>query len=278
MRFDFQIAHTNDGSGDLKVLLISLLKEAMTEAYIEEDEIIERTDEEIEEWIEITYCHAMDDKFITGFKLLLDENENLKKVINYFSKKLQEADNIHLVIKYSDEKMRKIFEQYSREIYENEMKLREVMSFIFLDAYKKEYYDLLKEINVRIQKLNNNYPDEEYYNAHLENEFFFLLFSDYRKLDEVKQIKQSDLMEAILGSDDYNGLKQKILNRGIVSENYRQFIAGIKGYLESIENLRNCIAHNRSISETIRENYEHAKNGLEKSIQAFWERIKQEEQ
>ena len=67
-------------------------------------------------------------------------------------------------------------------------------------------------------------------------------------------------------------LKQNILNRGIVNKKYREFLAKIKSNLESIENLRNCIAHNRSIRDDIRENYEHAKDGLKDSIDAFFER------
>lgn len=271
MKTEWQIIHTHANPDDLRIELLTLLKEAFGEEYIE------KTIEEIEGAIEIKYGHHSNDKFITGFTLFLDEDQKIAEIIKIFGGKMQDAENINLVLKFYDEKTLVNFNQYSQEIFEMEMKLREVMSFIFLATYRDDYYDLLREINIRIQKLNNNYPDESYYTAHYENEFFFLLFSDYLKLDRLKEIKPSELILEIVDSENYDSLKQKFTNRGIAKEEYREFMAEVKQNLEPIENLRNCIAHNRSITDTIRENYLHAKEGLEESIYNFWNSIQNAE-
>ena len=41
-------------------------------------------------------------------------------------------------------------------------------------------------------------------------EFFFLLFSDYIRIDHLKKIDQSDLIDIIVNSNDYDELKQNI--------------------------------------------------------------------
>ncbi|GAH48651.1 unnamed protein product, partial [marine sediment metagenome] len=241
MRVDFQIVHSYNSSDDVKSKLLSLLKETLA------DEYIETTDEEIEEWIQIKYNHPSNDKFITGFSLFLDKEENTNGIIIGFSKKLHDSDDIYLVLKFFDENMSGKFKSYAEEIFEIEMALRHVLSFIFIDTYRDDYFNLLKEIKVKLQRFNGkNIPRENHYKAHLENEFFFLLFSDYTKLDKLKEIEQPDLIEAISESDNYDTFRRKVLNRGIVDEKYRKFLAEIKENLQAMENLRNCIAHNGS--------------------------------
>ena len=107
-------------------------------------------------------------------------------------------------------------------------------------------------------------------------EFFFLLFSDYIRIDHLKKIDQSDLIDIIVNSNDYDELKQNIQNRGIIKEKYQDLIASIKQNLEPIENMRNCIAHNRSFTDTILENYQQAKVNLDKVIKEFWEELENE--
>jgi hypothetical protein len=166
-------------------------------------------------------------------------------------------------------------QMYSKEIFDLEMKLREVISFIFLDTYKKDFYNLLKDIDLKTQPRNgNNRSDEEYFKKHFENEFFFLRFSDYIRLNNLKEFKKSDLIEMIINSNKYDDLKQKLQNRGIVKEKYQDFLAGIKQNLDPIEKMRNCIAHNRSSTETVVNNYIKAKENLEQDISEFWDEVK----
>jgi hypothetical protein len=272
LRVDFQFVYPNDVIDDVRSKLIDLLKETFEEMYIE------KPAEDIVSFIEVKYIHKNSKYFIVGFSLFAAEEDKTTEIINSFGRKLQDSNSVTLVSKFLDENMYEKYRQYSKEIFEMESKLREIITFIFLDNYKDQNYNLLKEINVNIKKLNSSsFPDEPYFRSHFENEFFFLLFSDYIKLDELKEIRQPELTKAILDSEDFDAFKKRIISRGIVKEKYREFLAKIKENLTSIEDLRNCIAHNRSVSDKVGENYQLAKDGLERSIEAFWDDIQRKE-
>ena len=276
MNVDFQIIHSFTDGELLKNNLLLLLKyifdESTTVSTIEEQPPnIE--DWSIFNWIETKYNHQSDgDKYIAGF--VLDLEEDLEEITLEFGKKLQEDENIYLVTKYNDEGMQVEHKEYAKTIFVLEMRLREVISFIFLDTYKEDYHNLLKEVDVKIQ---HNTPDTEYYNKHFENEFFFLLFSDYIKLNSVIKLDKLDLMKIIIDSNEYADLKQKIQSRGIIKEEYNDFLAGIKQYLEPIENIRNCIAHHRSFSSRMVMNYDRGYNNLDRKINEFWDELQDED-
>jgi len=286
MKVDFQIIHSFKPK-KLKENLLSLLKETIKESTTiqieieEEPEIIENWS--IFDWIEVKYNIHSDDKYIAGFSLDTEcEVENFKKLTKEFGQKLQSNSGISLVIKYNDEAMMTNYQNYVKEIFELEMKLREAISFIFLDTYKEDYYNLLKDVNVKTQPISqNSQPDENYFKSHFENEFFFLLFSDYTKLDNQKDLEQHDLIDMISDSDSYEDLKQKIQNRGICKKKYQDFLAEIQRNLDPIEKVRNCIAHNRSIERSndnrMIVDYENSIDRLKKSIDDFWVNIKNDQ-
>jgi len=280
MKVNFQIINSFDDNVNLKEYLLSFLKETFDESISMTIEIEERP-AKIEEWsifdwVEVKYNYLLENnKFIAGFNLEVPE-ANIT-IISEFGQKLQDNDDIHLILKYNDEVTQKEYKYYAKEIYDLEMGLREIISFIFLNTYKEDYYNLLRETRVKAQRLDkNNIPNKEYYESHFENEFFFLLFSDYIKINELKELKSLDLIEIITNSNDYDDLKQKIQNRGIVKEKYQDFLAGIKQNIDSIEKIRNCIAHNRSFTETVVNNYVEAKKNLEHDISDFWDEAKEE--
>ena len=277
MKVDFQIIHSFTDGELLKSNLLLLLKNIFDESTTISTEIEEQPnnieDWSIFNWIETKYNHRSDgDKYIAGF--ILELEENFKEIIQEFGTKLQEDENIFLVTKYDDEGMQVEYKEYAKKIFVLEMRLREVISFIFLDTYKEDYHNLLEEIDVNIIHKD---LDAEYYTCHFENEFFFLLFSDYLKINNVKKIKELDLMEIIINSNEYGDLKQKIQNRGIIKEVYNDFLARIKRDLKPIENFRNCIAHNRSFTDTMVMNYEGANNNLDVTIDEFWGGVQDED-
>jgi hypothetical protein len=155
------------------------------------------------------------------------------------------------------------------------MKLREVLSFIFIEVYGQSFYSLLQEVDVKIA--TKEVPNEAYYKKHLENEFFFLLFSDYIKLNERKPVKNGILLDLIKQSIDFDSLKNKLTSSPISNEKYHDFLASIKERLDAIDKLRNCVAHNRSIPEDIRGNYNMSKELLLKSISEFWDELNHED-
>jgi len=280
MKVNFQIIHSFGNNMNLKENLLSFLKETFDESTTLTIEIEEKQDKieewSIFDWIEIKYNYLSENnKYIAGFNLEVPEG-NIA-IISEFGQKLQDDDNVYLVLKYNDEVMQSEHQIYSKEIFDLEMKLREIISFIFLDTYKKDFYNLVKDIDVTIQPLNgNNRADEEYFKKHFENEFFFLPFSGYIRINNLKELKKSDLIDTIINSNKFDDLKQKIQNRGIIKEKYQDFLAGIKENLDSIENLRNCIAHNRSFTDKIINNYVKVKKILEDKIDDFWDEVKNE--
>ena len=273
MRVDFQIVYNIDS--DIKKYLLNILKQTFDDSTTIDYSIEEKPDNledwSIFNWIEIKYNHKIgENKNLVGFSLEIEDD--FKGIISEFGDSLNDDENIDVAFKYFDETMFKEREQIIKEIFELEMKLREILTFVFIDTYKGEYYDLLREIDIKIQPINrNNRPNEEYFKKYFENEFFFLLFSDYIRLDNLKKIEQSNLIDMIVNSNDYDELRQNLQNRGIVKEKYRDLIASIKQNLEPIENMRNSIAHNRSFTETTLVNYQQAKTNLDKIIREFWE-------
>ena len=59
------------------------------------------------------------------------------------------------------------------------MQLREALSLIFVDTYGEDFYNLLKDADVKPFEESDEDQMEDYY----ENQFFFLLFSDYIKIN-----------------------------------------------------------------------------------------------
>jgi len=86
------------------------------------------------------------------------------------------------------------------------------------------------------------------------------------------------LIGIILDSNDYEDLEKRILERGIRKERYKDFLAEIKQDLKPIEDLRNCIAHSRSIERNdnykMIVDYANARDRLKQSIVDFWVNIK----
>jgi len=279
MKVDFQIIHSFKRR-KLKEKLLFLLKETIDESTTISIEIEEKPEKiegwSIFDWVEIKYNYPSGDKYIAGFSLSTEEE--LKDLANDYGQKLQSKTGIiDLVIKYNDEVMAISHQEYAKEIFELEMKLREAISFIFLDTYKEDYYNLLKDIEINIEPIDKkSKPDEDYFKAHFESELFFLNFSAYSKLNDteyLKGLKYTSLIEAIKASNSYDEMKQKIQNRGIRKKKYQDFLARIKENLDPIEKLRNCIAHNRSIERSSNNkmivNYERARDKLKESIGDF---------
>ena len=214
-------------------------------------------------------------------KEMLDnrEIEYIKLFISNFAKKLQDSENRTLVLKYSDEDMHTHHQKYAEEIFDLEMRLREVISFIFLDTYEGDYYNFLEFQRVKGKGIKKD-KKQDVFEEKLENELFYLIFSQYRELYLPNIIKGEILNTLFEKAKSDEDLKNQILSLGIFKhrEKYNDFLKSIEDDLQSIEELRNCIAHNRSINDDIIGSYEHGKEKLERSINNFWEEIRNEKE
>lgn len=142
-------------------------------------------------------------------------------------------------------------------------------------TYETDYYNLLTETNVKPRfegksnLLSNKEQKESYLRKRFENEFFHILFDQYKKLGELKTIKLEDLVSIAEGAKDFDEFRSQIIFRGILKEDYLDFINSIKADMEILEKVRNCFAHNRSPSEDDFINFGRVKVELLKKIDEF---------
>lgn len=223
-----------------------------------------------------------EDKYITQFTLNLSEfltifesikelDENITDFINDFVLGIKNKLNARCIIKYKDSYVKQQYMHYYSEIYDLEMELRKILTYIFNNEYESPYA-LLNDYDLKIPK--DNQKDEEYFSTNYENEFFMLCFSDYIKICN-KQLKNiisnKDLIEIVKESSDFEEFKKKLPN-GIQNIKYLDFLSSIKEDLNSLEEMRNSIMHSRKYSLDI-ESYERSKEQLSKKIENFWKDI-----
>lgn len=258
--------------------LIELLAEVLKNA-LESVDDEPPADEVLEQQITIRYIKTREDgRWACGFSVTFDSaEEQMEDLINNFSEFVADYtadctdDRIKHLLKLNDPQLQRTLRDYGKELFDIEMKLREALSLIFIDTYGKDFYELLNETNVdpvtpppqRTPKLMN----ESY-----ENEFFHLLFSHYIRINNPKQpdIDRDKIEEYIEQAEDLEDLSQLItLKQPITKTEYVDFLESLKSRVDSIEKLRNCVAHNRSIPAEIIEDYEMVKDPLLQSIEEF---------
>lgn len=264
----YQIIFTEDK--DIKKELIELLKNAFTDNY---DEFSE---EDIENLIEIKYTKRIDEyKQIVGFDIEVDTiGTEVYSVISGFNDYLKEHQDISLVVKFYDESLLDDLSKIYEIIFGIEMRLREAVTLIFLDTYKIDYYDLLKDSNINPQSGKDGLPKKEeekrkFLIKRLENEFFHMSFKDYTNLSNTKELKQDDLFPITEASKDFQEFKEKILNRGVTNKYYKNFLEEVKKIMDNLEKIRNCVAHNRSVKEGLLD-YENYFEEIENKLDNFF--------
>lgn len=274
MKVDFLTLFEKKTDLDLHSVIADCLRTAYEDNY---DEAPEQND--LDRAINIRYVNfhqrpdiaedeECNDTYISGFSInfdteVPDEGERLAKG---FCRELVEREDVGIrhVVKLNDPYLREINRRYADDIFKIEMKLREAISMIFLDTYGDEFYELLKETVVSTAGKDVN---EEQLKAHFENEFFYLLFSDYIALNERKLPNNTkDFIKIIGNTADFDSLKKWLISKPISMEHYADFLASLKEHVDPIEKVRNCVAHNRTISKNAINNYEKAKELLMKSI------------
>jgi hypothetical protein len=244
----YQIIFTEDK--DAKKELIELLKNAFADNY---DEFSE---EEIDNIIEIKYTKRIDEyKQLIGFDIDINEIGNeIDSVISDFNDSLRESPNISLITKFYDENLFSNLSKIYEKIFSIEMRLREAITLIFLDTYKTDYYNLLKDSSINPCSGKDGLPRDDkqkrdFLEKLLENEFFHISFKDYPNLYNIKELKQEDLFPITEASKDFQEFKEKILNRGVTNKYYKNFLEEIKRMMDNLEKIRNCVAHNRNLKE-----------------------------
>lgn len=263
-----------DLSGEMG--LIEFLTEMLQSALETVDDELPEVDE-LEKYITIRYTKPREDgRWACGFSIEFDRaEEEIEDLIDNFSESIADYtadctdDRIKHLLKLNDPQLQHTLRKYGKEIFEIEMKLREALSLIFIDTYGKDFYHFVNETTVKPLSP----PTAKEMSESYENQFFFLLFSHYIQINNSKKSDPSKIKEYVEQAEDLADLKQLITpKKPITKTEYVDFLESLRSRVDSIEKLRNCVAHNRSIPEEIIEDYEMAKEPLLESINEFLEK------
>lgn len=192
------------------------------------------------------------DRVVLGFTLdLPDGTTSTRTVVDQFVDALRAAPIEH-VAKFEDPLLRQELSRYAEEISALEMKLRRVLSVIYLHACCDRPYELLRDER---EKPMNPVAADQMRNV-AENEFYGLTFGQYVNLNQRPDMARLPLLVGLIRDNEtYEALRTELVRRSVQDEDDAVFIAGLRERMEAIEAMRNCVAHNRRPSKRIRGNY-----------------------
>ena len=207
---------------------------------------------------------------ICGFTLELpDEIASKQTVIDDFVDALQ-AEPIEHVLKFEDPLLQEELAKRAKELFSLEMKLRRVISAIYLRAYEDEPHNLLRD---EVEKPMHP-PQQPQMKAAAENEFFFLTFGQYVSLNRRPEVRQvPNLISLIREKTTYDALLQELERKPVEDEDDSEFLASLKTRMNSIEAIRNCVAHNRRPSQAATNDYLNALPQVDKALDQFLTRL-----
>lgn len=201
------------------------------------------------------------------------EEENEKKYINDFFDQLLDREKVLYIFKFFDSSAVLLYQTIFKNIYDIESKLREIISCIFYSTYPDKFFKTLEAHQVGVQPAFSDRTEEDK-RKFFENEFHYLIFSDYKKIKDLKEIKNiQQIINIILNKNSFEEFKKELDKQGIKNQLYIDFLDKIRDKLDSIEKVRNCVMHSRTISESLSENFNKAISEIAPIIEEFWIKI-----
>lgn len=218
-----------------------------------------------------TVIHRIIYGFEIEFSIYLEDYEPREKnnvlqyledIIKRFGELIRENESVKHLLKFYDDVLLEQNLAQMREVFDLEMKLRQILSMIYLSAFDDEnFYNLLR--NEKAQPRKSLPKDEENMKEIYENEFYHLTFGQYPLLNDKKKTSEvKDLIELLLESNNIEELKDKLTNNSIYIETDADMISSLRETSPKIEEFRNCVAHNRKITDDLLRNYIEAKGLL----------------
>lgn len=189
---------------------------------------------------------------ILSFKLVLpEETASIQEVVDEFTDALAAAPVLH-VLKFEDPLLREELAARAEELFGVEMKLRRVLSIIYLHAYPDaDPYELLKE-EVE-QPMSKAKPEKTAMKAAAENQLFHLTFGQYVNLNQRPAIK--DFAALIKSQDTYEAFRAELMRQPVRHEDDASLLSSLKERMDAIERMRNCVAHNRRPTKGVKQSY-----------------------
>jgi len=258
-------------------ILIDILKKSS------EDNYGTKSFDELRGFIDIEYKIEITGKrYLLGFTVSFQDVEpDTDIVIKSFCKSVQEYPECELIIKYKDENMFANLSETYFEIFEIEMKLREILNIIFITTYESDYYNFLEFQKLSAKPIVRNVKEPErpqFFKDRFQNEFFFMTFNQYANLKVPDIIKADTVSSLIADKKRYKSLKDGLLKLGVFNDNkadFIDFLNSINEDMPSIEIIRNCVAHNREPTEEEIQNYEKARDNVNQKMDDFMSGIEQ---
>ena len=212
---------------------------------------------------------------IVGFTLDLPEYATSDQITD-FTEKLLESSLVFHIVKFEDPLLRQYLSERGDEIFALEMKLRRILSLLYLNAYRLVGpFDLLHGDRVNPQQEGR--LAEERMEQHSENQLFFIEFSDYARLNSLPDTRIATILSIISVSDEYSKFRDEIMRlsrRPVEDTEDINLFANIRRVIEPIVKMRNCMAHNRRPTpDEIRE-YDRDRRQLEDMLNEYlarWE-------
>lgn len=166
---------------------------------------------------------------------------------------------------FSDEFCEEFCAATYKEIAELENSLRAVLNLIF--SFATGSFDNFFEVS-QVNALGDYQKDAA--KNYQQNELHYLSFSDYSKAADSKVPNLNSLIEGLQNSRDFDEFKGEVFPALVREEKHLDFMASLKRIMDSLEKMRNCIAHNRLPSSTLLENYIKSRADLRSVISEFW--------
>ena len=184
MTFEFLVACRLLPTTDINQLLTELL------ARVLENNGVELPEGVIAEMVQLRHERPggevaddngqMNRHMLIGFSLELPEDtESIQSVIEEFAEAFPDTTPVFHTVKFEDPLLKDQLAERATEIFTIEMKLRRVLSLIYLHAYQDDNdpFELLQDETVQIPPRER--PSTEQMKAASENQFFHLRFSQY---------------------------------------------------------------------------------------------------
>lgn len=250
MTFEFVIVYQQEEGTPIHDVLVDRLGQVLM------DNLNEFDFDAVDAMVRVNYERkAEDDKpVVLGFTLELpDETASARIVIDEFADELRTIPVMH-VVKFEDPLLHDELAKRSEELYSLELKLRRVLTAIYLHAYREKPYELLREEAVKPQ--TKNPPTVKDMVEPSENEFFHLNFRQYGELNQRPSVKDVNAMlDLIKEHDTYAALCIELARQPVEHANDASFLASLKDSMPAIETMRNCVAHFRRPPQNLTNRY-----------------------
>ena len=129
-------------------------------------------------------------------------------MIDEFASSLCDYVPIYHAIRFEDPLLQEELGAIATVIFGLEMKLRRVLTFIYLHASPNEVYDLLQKEQVKLITLDLS---EQQMRNVMENQFFHLTFGQYIQLNQRTTPNSKELLAAMRETDTYDAVARGAL-------------------------------------------------------------------